>query len=64
MEVYVPAEDTYSIISYRGKMRGWTEAGVIHGSVIEFQVERKRVRIECNRPIVDSDRLVFVMRRP
>jgi hypothetical protein len=47
-----------------GEPTGWVEAGRIHGNVIEFQAGSKQVRIECDRPIVDSDRPVFVMRRP
>jgi hypothetical protein len=61
MEVQVPGEGRYSIISFPG-LTGWIEAGHIHGSVIEFQAGSKHVRIECNKPIVDSDRPVFARR--
>jgi len=71
MDVQVPGEGLYSIISYPmrshradGEPTGWVEAGHIHGNVIEFQAGSKKVRIECNKPIVDSDRPVFAMRRP
>jgi hypothetical protein len=63
LAVRVPGEGVYSIISYRG-LTGWVEAGNIHGSVIEFRVGSRRVRIECNKPIVDSDRPVFARRQP
>ena len=53
----------YSIISYPmrsrradGGLTGWVEAGRIHRNVIEFQAGSKQVRIECDKPIVDSDR--------
>lgn len=66
MDVQVPGDGVYSIVVYsivsgRG---GWAEAGRMHGSVIEFQVGGRQVRIECSRPIVDSERPVFVRRRP
>jgi hypothetical protein len=71
MDVQVPGDGVYSIISYPmpghradGGLSGWIEAGHIYRNVIEFQVGGKQVRIECNKPIVDSDRPVFVMRRP
>jgi len=62
INVHVPGEGVYSIISFPG-LTGWVEAGHIHGNVIEFQAGGKQVRIECNRPLVDSDRPVFARRR-
>jgi len=62
IDVQVPGEGVYSIISFPG-LTGWVEAGHIHGNVIEFQAGSKQVRIECNQPIVDSDRPIFAMRR-
>jgi hypothetical protein len=71
MDVQVPGEGVYSITLYPmrshradGGLTGWVEAGHIHGNVIEFQAGSKQVRIECSKPIVDSDRPVFAMRRP
>ncbi|HEY2014134.1 MAG TPA: hypothetical protein VGH38_11580 [Bryobacteraceae bacterium] len=64
MNVQVPGEGLYSITLYRGGLTGWTEAGHLHGNAIEFRAGAKQVRIECNRPIADSDRPVFAMRRP
>jgi hypothetical protein len=72
MDVQVPGDGVYSIMVYRfmqsqtadGIPTGWVAAGQIHGSVIEFQAGGRQVRIECNQPIVDSDRPVFVRRRP
>jgi hypothetical protein len=64
MVVQVPGEGVYSITSFRGPLTGWIEAGHIHGNLIEFQAGGKQVRIECNKTIVDSDRPVFVRRRP
>jgi hypothetical protein len=71
MDVQVPGDGVYSIISYPipshradGGLTGWVEAGQIHGNVIEFRAGSKQVRIECNKPIVDSDRPVFAMHRP
>jgi len=62
--VRVPGEGVYSIISYPRGPTGWVEVGSIHGSVIEFKVGSRQVRIECNKPIVDSDRSVFARRQP
>jgi hypothetical protein len=71
MDVQVPGDGVYSISSYPmrrhradGEPTGWVEAGRIHGNVIEFQAGSNQVRIECDKPIVDSDRPVFAMRRP
>ena len=71
MNVKVPEDGVYVITSYPmpshradGGLTGWAEAGRMHGNVIEFQAGCKQVRIECNKPIVDSDRPVFAMRRP
>jgi hypothetical protein len=63
MDVQVPGEGVYSIITYPAGLSGWVEAGRIHGSMIEFQAGSKQVRIECNKPIVDFDRPVFALRR-
>jgi hypothetical protein len=71
IDVQVPGDGVYSIIPYpirrhraSGEPTGWVEAGHLHGSVIEFQAGGKPVRIECNKPIVDTDRPVFAMHRP
>jgi len=71
MDIKVPGEGVYSIVSYPmhshqadGGLTGWVEAGRIHGNVIEFQAGSKQVRIECDKPIVDTDRPVFALRRP
>jgi hypothetical protein len=64
IDVQVPGEGVYSFISFRGGASGWTEAGRIHGKIIEFLAGGRQVRVECNSPIVDSDRPVFVRRRP
>jgi hypothetical protein len=64
MHVEVPGEGTYWIIAYSRAQAGWVESGRIHGNVIEFRAGSKHVRIECNRPIVDSDLPVFTIRRP
>ena len=63
MNVQVPGEGLYSITAYRGRLDGWVRAGHIHGNVIEFQAGSKQVRIECNQPIIDSDRPVLARRR-
>jgi len=60
----VPGDGVYSIIFYPAGLTGWVEAGRIRRDVIEFQAGGKQVRIECNRPIVDSEHPVFAMRRP
>jgi hypothetical protein len=71
MDVQVPGDGVYSVISYPmpshqadGRLTGWVEAGHIHGNVIEFQAGSRQVRIECDKPIADSDHPVFAMRRP
>jgi hypothetical protein len=72
MDVQVPGEGVYSLTPYRfmqrqaadGRLTGWVEAGYMHDNAIEFEAGVKQVRIECNKPIVDSDRPVFAMRRP
>jgi hypothetical protein len=63
MEVQVPGVGVYSITSYP-ILTPWVEAGHIYGNVIEFQAGGRQVRIECDKPIVDSDRPVFALRRP
>ncbi len=71
MDVQVPGEGVYSIISYPmpahradGGPTGWVQAGSIHENKIEFQAGSKWVRIECNKRIADSDHSVFAMYRP
>ena len=63
INVLVPGEGVYSIISVPG-LAGWVENGRIHGSVIEFKAGNKQVRIECNKPIAQSDLPIFVRHRP
>ncbi len=64
MIVHVPGEGVYRVMAFRRPLDGWVEAGHIRGKRIEFQAGGKQVRVECSRPIVDSDGPVFVMRRP
>jgi len=40
-----------------------SKPAIFNGNVIEFRTGGKQVRIECNKPIVDSDRPVFAIRR-
>jgi len=50
---------------YRNKNSpDWMEAGSVHGNVIEFQAGDEKVRIECNRSIIDGERPVFVAHLP
>ena len=70
MNVKVPENGVYVITSYPvprhradGELTGWVEAGRIHGNLIEFRAGSKQVRIECNKPILNSDRPVFAMHR-
>ncbi len=63
INVRVPGQGVYSITSFPG-LAGWTEAGHIHSSVIEFMAGGSQVRIECTRPIVNSDVPVFVRHQP
>lgn len=71
MNVQIPGEGVYSVTAYPvarrtadGRPTGWVEAGRMSGNVIEFGAGGKQVRIECNKPIVDSDRPVFAIHRP
>jgi hypothetical protein len=64
MYVHVPGDGVYSFISYTPGLNGWVEAGRIHGNVVDFRAGSSQVRIECNQPIVDSDRPVFARRLP
>lgn len=71
LDMQVPGDGEYSITFYSfvarqtadGRPTGWVEAGRIHDNVIEFQAGARRVRIECNKQIVDQDRPVFVLHR-
>jgi len=59
IDVDVPGEGVFSVMLVRG-LNGFTEAGTIHGNVIEFQAGSKQVRIECNTQLVHSERPVSV----
>ena len=61
--VQVPGEGAYRIEFYCRRLEGWTEAGRIHGNVIEFRAGGKQVRIECSNALVETDRPVYVLRR-
>jgi len=62
MDVDVPGEGVFSVMLVRG-LDGFTEDGTIHGNMIEFQAGSKQVRIECNSPVVHSERPVSVRLR-
>jgi hypothetical protein len=66
IDVEVPGDGVYSVVFYSvvAGRAGWVRAGRIHGSVIEFPAGTRQVRIVCDQPIVDTDRPVFVRRRP
>jgi len=66
MDVQVPGEGVFSLVPYRmpPDSGGWIEAGRIHENAIEFRARGRRVRIVCDKPIVDSDLPVFVRQRP
>ena len=53
MEEDVPGAGVYVITPFRG-LKGWAIAGEIHGNAIEFQVEGKQVRIECQSPLPNT----------
>lgn len=63
INVQVPGEGVYSITTHRGGVKGWVQAGRIHGDTIEFEAGRNQVRIECDKPVVGSDRPVFIRHR-
>jgi hypothetical protein len=62
IDVDVPGEGVFSVVLVPG-LEGFTEAGTIHGNVIEFQAGSKQVRIECNSQLVHSERPVSVRMR-
>jgi hypothetical protein len=64
MKVQVPGEGVYRFILFHRAPAGWIEAGQIHDNVIEFQAGGKQIRIECDKPLVDSARPVFIRREP
>jgi hypothetical protein len=69
MTVHVP-DGVYSLTLYPyigqenadGQATGQSEAGHIHGKLIEFQAGSQRVRIECDEALVERDRGVFIRR--
>ncbi len=63
MRMHVPGEADYAVMLVGG-IKGFTEAGRVHGNVMEFQAGSHHVRVECNRQVTDSDRPVFVRRDP
>ena len=62
MEVDIPGEGVYFVTVHR-RLQGWTEAGRVHGNLIEFRVGEKRVIVECNRSI-SADHPVAIRRQP
>jgi hypothetical protein len=62
MIVTIPGSGVYSLETH-GELDGWVKAGRIRGNSIEFTVDGKQVRIECNQPITHPDRPVFVRRQ-
>jgi hypothetical protein len=70
--IQVPGEGVYSVLFYRyidqrtadGRPTGWIEAGYIRRNMIEIRVGSRRVRIECNQAITDTDGPVFTRRIP
>ena len=69
MRVHLP-DGVYSLMLYPyigqenadGQPTSWSEAGHIHGKLIEFQAGSQRVRIECDEALVERDRGVFIRR--
>jgi hypothetical protein len=69
MKVHLP-DGVYSLMLYPyiaqenadGQPIRWSEAGHIHGKLIEFQAGSQGVRIECDGVLVDRDRGVFIRR--
>jgi hypothetical protein len=70
MDVRLPGDGVYSLVLFAARRlradgipTGWVLAGKAHENLVEFEAGGRRIRIECNRPIVDSDHPVSVMRR-
>lgn len=42
----------------------WVEAGSVHDNVVEFQMDGKQFRIECNRQIIDGEHPVLAVHLP
>jgi hypothetical protein len=58
----VPGDDSYQVTFWSRGLRGWTEAGRIHGSTIEFQAGPHHVVVQCNVPLGGDDTPVMVRR--
>jgi hypothetical protein len=61
--VEVPGGGVYLFTSYSGGASGFTEAGKVHGNVLQFRAGSRFVRIECNAPITEDDQSIYVSRR-
>jgi len=73
LRVRIPGKGVYGILPVRhadqllgpdGRPAGWVEAGSIHDNVVEFEVDGRQVRVECNKTLTDTDRPVFIRRLP
>ena len=62
-DVKVPGDGIYSIAVLNRELKGWQQAGRVHGSTIEFQAGTHQVVIQCNRQLTNSDTPVLVRRR-
>jgi hypothetical protein len=63
LRVQVPGDGPYLVTFWSRGLQGWTEAGRVHGSAIEFQAGAHHVVIQCSRPLGSSDTPVFVRGR-
>jgi hypothetical protein len=59
----VPGEGVYSITFWPRPLSGWTRAGQIKETYIEFEAGAHHVVITCNRRLLISDSPVLVRRR-
>ena len=63
MWLEVPGDGVYLFTSYSVGAAGLKQAGVVHGSVLQFQAGVRHVRIECSAPITDDDQVIFASPR-
>ena len=64
LSVMVPGDGEYLVVLFHSEERAWSEAGRIHGNMLDFRAGVHQVRITCNRMLVGVDRPVFTRRLP
>ena len=65
LSVHVRGDGIYWVMpAHAPELRGWIWNGSVHENVLEFEAGARHVRIECDRPVFNSEHGTYTLHLP